>query len=210
MRRPAKKIFGVVRAVSVGWIVIALGFSALWLRSKFVADYVWWQTRDRIASLRSLDGVLTAGASDGWLARSGGTQPLHPTLQWLRRGARDARFTLRLDGKFEDGAIVEQHFSFMGFEYETGVDRMTYYELGAPPGSRHILWLRVPYWLFAASGLAPAAILAARWRRRAMRGAEHCEHCGYDLRATPLRCPECGFEKSHGGKPAAKPPYGRV
>ena len=50
----------------------------------------------------------------------------------------------------------------------------------------HVLWLAT----------APAPLLAAisfRRHRRRMRIATHrCVGCGYDLRATPDRCPECG------------------
>jgi hypothetical protein len=52
-------------------------------------------------------------------------------------------------------------------------------------------WLTVA--VFAALPLVRGASFVRR-RRRLREG--HCEHCGYDLRATPERCPECGAAKA--------------
>jgi hypothetical protein len=57
--------------------------------------------------------------------------------------------------------------------------------------------LTIRHWLLAVIlGLLPMSRLAGHQIRRA-RARVHplaCRHCGYDLRATPDRCPECGRE----------------
>jgi hypothetical protein len=48
------------------------------------------------------------------------------------------------------------------------------------------------YALVLLLGLAPAVSFGRRLRARARRNRGLCHRCGYDLRATPDRCPECG------------------
>jgi hypothetical protein len=60
-----------------------------------------------------------------------------------------------------------------------------------PPIS--VNYILVPYWLpCLATAVLPATWLQRRWRRRNRFGPGFCPSCGYDLRATPHRCPECG------------------
>jgi hypothetical protein len=76
------------------------------------------------------------------------------------------------------------------------VHRQEYQFQSQTGGARYALGSRyvgVPYWLLAGVTL-PVAVVATMWRRHRRRGprAGMCPGCGYDLRATPDRCPECG------------------
>jgi hypothetical protein len=52
----------------------------------------------------------------------------------------------------------------------------------------------VPYWSFAVlTAFLPVAWLTGRWRRYRRVQRNCCDLCGYDLRASTHRCPECGI-----------------
>ena len=54
-------------------------------------------------------------------------------------------------------------------------------------------WFYVPHWAVTVALAAPLAMALVRWRRERRRAARGlCPQCGYDLRASPQRCPECG------------------
>jgi hypothetical protein len=54
----------------------------------------------------------------------------------------------------------------------------------------------VPFWFVILISAPVPCVWLARWARQRQRSRRRkrggCEQCGYDLRATPGRCPECG------------------
>jgi hypothetical protein len=59
-----------------------------------------------------------------------------------------------------------------------------------------------PFWLLTLiTGAVPVGRFWLTGTRRGQSGSMNCAHCGYDLRATPDRCPECGAVSDH---PAAR------
>jgi hypothetical protein len=87
-------------------------------------------------------------------------------------------------------AIAEVFFYRVGFGFVKMTER-------PEPGTWSItIGVLAPCWFLAlVTGVLPAMWLT-RWRRSAIaarrRNAGQCAACGYDLRASPERCPECG------------------
>jgi len=147
---------------------------ALWVRSHFDSDgLVWWRW-NRHGSLYASKGRLIWGVSI--------------QDEKLREYAGDETYF-----SWSLGELVEptsQLFAapgvrFAGFQY--------WVFWNGPALDRELI---IPLWFLAGS----AAVLPGVWtrrfllkrRRRKLRDRSCCTDCGYDLRATPERCPECG------------------
>ena len=125
---------------------------------------------------RSRDGVIHLWCT--WLA------PLEPS--WRPRHSVTNVFSR------VEATDLAFGFGFATWNTADPVDGAALKEFA--PGVRSVLLGSVPHWAVVLATSFPVAAWgwASVRRRRQARVAGRCAICGYDLRATPGRCPECG------------------
>ena len=168
-----RRLFTILSMLS---LLLFVAVVTLWLRNRWFDEFARCATGRRSFVLRSFDGACqltfirdAVDLKQGFAAES---------LSVVEHGI-DLR-TLKRVNPLRPG-----EWSFAGFRREWS---------GPHPRFGENVSYTIPYWFLAATtGVAPAVtsrrLLASRTRAR--RG--HCPSCGYDLRATPERCPECGM-----------------
>jgi hypothetical protein len=170
------------RLFTAFWIsslLLAVATGAAWVRSYFVRDLISFGRQDgnchvaqsilgNIHLLSNLDGGCSGGVS--------------------YNADRLARGAIWNGGMSSYPVNVERH---LGFVWQTYAHVPTDYAFLGTLTTRHRL-IVIPYWSLAALfAIAPGWRLLQSIRgRRVTPGV--CRGCGYDLRATPDRCPECG------------------
>jgi hypothetical protein len=160
-----------------------------------VHEWEWSNNREGF-KLCSTRFNRPAGAPAGQWTRSSWVDPPPDASSGTRCPQRVVYVDLEPDGH-----------ALFGFRWARGEvlvrDVMFFPADGVSPGDEAVevvpqLWahmtvLVVPHWaLVAASSLLPLAWVVRRWRTRGLRRQGHCRGCGYDLRASRDRCPECG------------------
>ena len=179
MWRLAARLFTICSAAS---LVLCVGLCILWASSYSRSQGVYWQwwrgeatPRPALYCAASRDGSVLLLRSPRWM--------VHAQLDAV---GRCPPALLELVGAEHD--VLRDGRTFPGFGIGRGPEIIGdgFYSRGSAA------WM-MPHWL-------PAALLATgpvgwAWRRAARqrrRKHGHCVSCGFDLRASPGRCPECG------------------
>jgi hypothetical protein len=95
-----------------------------------------------------------------------------------------------------DGPRFVQPFGIGAFSFSNGPALMT--RNSRELERAEVMWIQLtaPNWLLMlACGLYPLLrllVIIRKRRRASLKTGHQCKACGYDLRATPQQCPECG------------------
>jgi hypothetical protein len=170
------RLFTIASALS---LLLGMATVVLWVRSYWTGEFVIWSRlvlpddpesdfvkMDRYYAIDVGDGTgcFVVGLDDTW------AQPHAPMPGWQYQPASPP-----FNYHVEFSSLWER----LGFYWGDGPDGLTD--------------LAVPCWTIAGIfAVAPAMQVVLYRRGRRDRKTHHCSACGYDLRATPDRCPECG------------------
>jgi hypothetical protein len=171
-------LFNLLAATS---LALTIGFAALWIHSAWWDDYVRYYTRgaDEYAEVESVRGQLILS---WWTVSSRKHLPYPP--------AGLSHHAMELSQAPNSGIRPSGRFPGVG---TVRMSRSMIMQGGATLVSRaRAVYLPIAYPIILFAAIGTGMLLPAHRRRRRRRQTGCCVVCGYDLRATPERCPECG------------------
>lgn len=179
MRSLLRRIFIVCSVLS---LLMCAAVAVLWARSYAYSDRLTSHRADGYRSIRAVQGQVVVAIDLGFPPAPG------QSPSW--------------DYKREQLGLVDLFDPVYFLCYNAGETIVTWSHAGFQWYKRDrnngVTMTRgaTPMWsLFAATAALPLAFsvsLTSPFRSRRRRRAGLCATCGYDLRATPDRCPECG------------------
>lgn len=165
-------------AIASSLLVFALSVTLL-IRGRYVTDYIGWSGDNRCIGVLTGDGRARFQLIDDATRVTGWELKLGDRLQNRTYGST-------WDSDTTSARFFGGHW---GIAYKVGLTGPGPFRNGNRPWRE----LYLPHWLMTLVTAVPVAFtLIQLIRRKRRKRPGHCPICGYDLRATPHRCPECG------------------
>jgi len=175
--KPIRRLLG--DATIIGCLLLCIAAPVMWIRSHRVSDRLSWE-RNFHAADGSIFRMYTSLVSERGcilIQTSRISQQLFPRL--LNKDEGWHYYHVPIDAYLFIHSISASRFGF-------GYERKVYPD-------QSLRTVAIPYWfatiIFA---ISPGLRITGFLRRRRHLSSHRCPTCGYDLRATPARCPECG------------------
>ena len=162
------------RTIRLLYLLLLVGVIGLWVRSHWYNDAINYRPaplsrEGRIYSIRSGRGGFCA-----WII----FRDLPRTGPYMFEYGRQRAYWYPMQSDKRQGPLNFTRWNALGFERKD---------------FKGFVSFTLPYWaLTLPLMMLPATWMYLWWKRRRRRQAGRCGSCGYDLRASRGRCPECG------------------
>lgn len=182
--------------LSMTLVLIGMGLSILWLRSYWYSDgfSISGPTQspldNNVLALRSTFGGITlARYRTIWHHPSTTSSSPQMPARW-RCSISSYPYSAKDRSLFWSRARINDLYGLLAFHTYSIEESVHEYT------STYVVrnWsIGVSHWTFVAAMFLYPMVRLRGWRvRRKRMGLSQCLNCGYDLRATPTQCPECG------------------
>jgi hypothetical protein len=173
-------VFNIMVALSLVIFVVTVG---LWVRSYSVSDWLHSSDRRWVESdlghlnitWRIVSSPAVSAAPWTWESSPAGSRILFDV--------------------FDEFSVMprwhESRWSFLGLTF-VAITVHGSVHMGSGLAVRGEYYVRIPYWILCLATLPVPLVWLIRRLRVRRYAAGHCQVCGYDLRASNERCPECG------------------
>lgn len=190
-------------------LLLGAATAVLWGRSYWIAESLFWESHYSGWAEHGhtcVDAYLWEGRLTFATRRSAPPQSADP-IRLTQRRFEDFRNHFELRGRRQllhysgrrprplpGGVEYRREWSFAGFAYHAWVQHPAPFVAFPYYGTRIVIPVWPLFLAFCLSGL----LFLRRWRRLVRQAQRQrlglCQECGYDLRASKDRCPECGTQ----------------